>query len=177
MKSYEFLNILQAHCQSPASPSTIQSFDKELAKPTQEKLFLKNVPTLQKNKKRHAQPNTDRQKSKRPMTLKLNTDNGLQRRTDRTPAANSVLPQLAVTCKIEDECYYQTLVLGDSEVLRNRQLRQHAKRYIGNDSNPNPNNCTPPFLSLTLSTFLLTKESATVYELAAIPQQTTFRCS
>ncbi len=29
--------ILQAHCQSPASPGTDQSFVKELAKPTQEK--------------------------------------------------------------------------------------------------------------------------------------------
>ncbi len=63
------------------------------------------------------------------MTLKLNTDNGLQRRVDRTPAANSLLPQLAVTCKIEAECYYQTFVQVDSEVLRNRQLRQHGKRY------------------------------------------------
>ncbi|MCB0486199.1 MAG: hypothetical protein KDC47_08385 [Flavobacteriaceae bacterium] len=62
------------------------------------------------------------------MTQKINTDNGLQGRPDRTPAGNSVLPQLAVTCKIEAECYYQTLVLVDSEVLRNRQLRQHAKR-------------------------------------------------
>ena len=43
--------------------------------------------------------------------------------------ANSVLPQLAVTCKIEAECSYQTFVQVDSEVLRNRQLRQHAKRY------------------------------------------------
>jgi hypothetical protein len=41
---------------------------------------------------------------------------------------NSVLPQLAVTCKIEAECYYQTFVQVDSEVLRNRQLRQHANR-------------------------------------------------
>ena len=63
------------------------------------------------------------------MTLKLNTDNGLQGLTDRTPAANSVLPQLAVTCKIEAECSYQTFVQVDSEALRNRQLRQHAKRY------------------------------------------------
>ena len=46
----------------------------------------------------------------------------------RKAAANSVLPQLAVTCKIEAECSYQTFVLGDSEVLRNRQLRQHANR-------------------------------------------------
>jgi len=29
--------ILQAHCQSPAKPSTAQGFVKELAKPTQEK--------------------------------------------------------------------------------------------------------------------------------------------
>lgn len=42
--------------------------------------------------------------------------------------ANSVLPQLAVTCKIEAECSYQTFVQVDSEVLRNRQLRQHANR-------------------------------------------------
>jgi len=63
------------------------------------------------------------------MTAKLNKDNGLQRWTDRRPTGNSVLPQLAMTCKIEAECSYQTLVLGDSEVLRNRQLRQHAKRY------------------------------------------------
>jgi hypothetical protein len=62
------------------------------------------------------------------MTRKLNTDNGLQRRWSRTPAANSVLPQLAVTCKIEAVCSYQTFVQVDSEVLRNRQLRQHAKR-------------------------------------------------
>jgi hypothetical protein len=41
---------LQAHCQSPTSQSSNQSFIKELAKPTQEKLFLKNFPTLQKNK-------------------------------------------------------------------------------------------------------------------------------
>lgn len=38
------------------------------------------------------------------MTLKLNTDNGLQRRAVRSPAANSVLPQLVLTCKIEAEC-------------------------------------------------------------------------
>jgi len=41
---------------------------------------------------------------------------------------NSVLPQLAVTCKIEAECSYQTFVQVDNKVLRNRQLRQHANR-------------------------------------------------
>ncbi len=48
---------------------------------------------------------------------------------DRRPAPNSVLPQLAVMCKIEAECSYQTFVQVDSEALQNRQLRQHANRY------------------------------------------------
>jgi len=46
-----------------------------------------------------------------------------------TPATNNVLPQLAVTCKIEAECYYQTFVQVDSEELQNRQLRQAPKRW------------------------------------------------
>jgi hypothetical protein len=110
---------------------------KELAKlaphlrePTQENLFLKIFPTLQKNKKRNAQPDTDRPKGKQTMTLKPNTDNGLQGRWTRTPAANSVLRQLAVTCKIEVECSYQTFVQVDSEVLRNPPLRQAQNRYV-----------------------------------------------
>ncbi len=47
---------LQAHCQSRTSQRTDQSFVKELAKPTQEKIVFKKFPTLQKNKKRNAQP-------------------------------------------------------------------------------------------------------------------------
>jgi len=63
------------------------------------------------------------------MTVKPNNDNGLQQWTDRRPTGNSVLPQLTVTCKMEAECSYETFVQVDSEVLRNRQLRQHANRY------------------------------------------------
>jgi hypothetical protein len=63
------------------------------------------------------------------MTRKLNIDKAYNDTVDRRPAGNSVLPQLAVTCKIEAECSYQTFVQIDSEVLRNRQLRQHANRY------------------------------------------------
>jgi hypothetical protein len=44
-------------------------------------------------------------------------------------AANIVLTQLAVTCKIESECPYQTFMQVDSEVLRNCQLWQHANRF------------------------------------------------
>ena len=72
---------MQAHCQSRTSQRTDQSFVKELAKPTQEKLFLKNFPTLQKNKKCNAQSNTT-------MTQKLNISNGLQGRTTRTTGYN-----------------------------------------------------------------------------------------
>jgi hypothetical protein len=48
--------ILQAHCQSRTSPRTIQSFVKELAKPTQVKIVFKKFPDPSKNKKRHPQP-------------------------------------------------------------------------------------------------------------------------
>ena len=70
-------------------------------------------------------PDTQADTKKRP---KLNKYYGLQTRWTRTPAGNSVLPQLAVTFKIEAECSYQTFVQVDNVVLRNRQLRQHANR-------------------------------------------------
>jgi hypothetical protein len=54
---------LQAHCQSRTSQPADQSFVKELAKPLQVKLFLKNFPTLPKNKKRNAQPNRQTKKT------------------------------------------------------------------------------------------------------------------
>lgn len=87
-----------------------------------DKIELKK-PSLPSENKKYATAQTNTTK-----TLKLNKDNGLQTRWTRTPAGNSVLPQLAVTCKIEAECSYQTFVQVDSEVLRNRQLRQHANR-------------------------------------------------
>jgi len=64
--------ILQAHCQSRTSPSTDQSFGKELAKPTQEKIELKKISSPSENKKYPtAQPDT---------TKKRSIDNGLQTR-------------------------------------------------------------------------------------------------
>ncbi len=39
---------LQAHCQSRTSQRTDQSFVKELAKPTQDKIVFKKFPKLQK---------------------------------------------------------------------------------------------------------------------------------
>ena len=108
---------------SRTSPSTDQSLQKSFHLSHPDKIELKKISSPSENKKYPtAQTNTTQ-------TVKLNNDNGLQTRWTRTPAGNSVLPQLAVTCKIETECYYQTFVQVDREVLRNRQLRQHAKRY------------------------------------------------
>jgi len=64
---------LQAHCQSPASQRTNQSFVKELAKPTQNEIGFKNFPALQKNKKRNRTADNS-------MTQQLDKDNGLQAR-------------------------------------------------------------------------------------------------
>ena len=109
---------------SRTSPSTDQSLQKSFHLSHPDKIELKKISFPSENKKYPtAQTNTIQ-----TMTVKLNNVNGLQTRWTRTPAANSVLPQLAVKCKIEAECFYQSFVQVDSEVLRNRQLRQHAKR-------------------------------------------------
>jgi len=49
--------------------------------------------------------------------------------TDRTPADNSTYPKVAVQWLNQALCFYQSLCLADSEVLRNRHLRVAAKRY------------------------------------------------
>ena len=54
------------------------------------------------------------------MTHKPNIDKAYSDTEERGPAGNSVLLQLAVTCKIEAECYYQTFVQVDGDLLRNR---------------------------------------------------------
>jgi ABC-type antimicrobial peptide transport system ATPase subunit len=93
--------------------------------PTGEKLFFKiSIPS--KNFK-IANPQTYT-KTFGQSVAKLNTEKGCKAQTTRTPGHNNVLPQLAMTCKLEAECSYQTFVQVDSVVLRNRQLRQHANR-------------------------------------------------
>jgi hypothetical protein len=110
---------------SSTRPSTDQSLQKSFHHSHADKIELKKISSPSENKKY----STAQTKTTQTMTKKLFNDNGLQTRWTRTPAGNSVLPQLAVTCKIEAECSYQTFVLVDSEVLQNRQLRQHTKRY------------------------------------------------
>jgi len=103
-------------------PPADQKCGKSVPAPTREK--FQNIFSSPSKKIKTPDTQTNPTKTEKP-----NNDNGLQTRWTRTPAGNSVLPQLAVTCKIEAECSYQTFVQVDSEVLRNRQLRQHAKRY------------------------------------------------
>mgnify|MGYP000963417176 CR=1 FL=1 len=93
--------------------------------PTREKLFFEISFPSKNFKNANTQSGTE---TFGQLVAKPNIDKDCKTRTTRTPACNSVLPQLAVKCKIEAESSYQTFVQVDSEVLRNRQLRQHAKR-------------------------------------------------
>ena len=47
----------------------------------------------------------------------------------RRSAANSTYPKVAVQWLNQALCFYQSLSLVDSEVLRNRHLRLAANRY------------------------------------------------
>ncbi len=114
--------ILQAHCQSRTSKHTDQSYVKELAKPTQDKIVFKKFPTLLKKIKNAPH-------SRHSMTQKLNIDNGLQGRTTRTTGYNSGFAKKRVQWLIEDSTSHQLLWYVDSLVLRNPLLRKAAKRY------------------------------------------------
>ena len=50
-------------------------------------------------------------------------------RTEIMPATNSTYPKVAVQWLNQTLCFYQSLCLADSEVLRNRHLRVAANRY------------------------------------------------
>jgi len=109
---------------SRARPSTDQSLQKSvLFSSPKRNSFFSSLPSVFYFFATH-----NRHKNSWTETAKTHTRQGLTMTEDRRPAYNSVLPQLAVTSKIEAECSYQTFVQVDSEVLRNRQLRQHAKR-------------------------------------------------
>jgi hypothetical protein len=105
---------------------TAQSLQKSLQVSQPNKNYFFKFPTLPKIFKT-ANAKADTTKS---AAQQNQADSDFPTRWTRTPAANSVLPQLAVKCKIEADCYYQHLCLVDSEVLQNRQLRQHANRWL-----------------------------------------------
>ena len=92
------------HTTATQGNHTNPSCGKSVPAPPSQNYFLK-LPPLLKFLKPPEQP---------PQTAKTYADSGLTMKVDRRPAANSVLPQLAVPCKIEAECYYQTFVQVDS---------------------------------------------------------------
>jgi hypothetical protein len=59
------LRILQAHCQSPTSQRSDQSFVKKLAKPKQERLFLKISQPFKKIKNATHNPTQTDKKANR----------------------------------------------------------------------------------------------------------------
>jgi len=112
------LQLAQANAQTKIS--------KELALPTQTKLFLKNFPTLQKKLKIHQ--HTARQ-TQHSMTRKLNTDKAYSDTVDSRPAGNSGFAKKRVQWLIEHSTSHQLLCYVDSFVLRNSLLRKAANRY------------------------------------------------
>jgi hypothetical protein len=50
--------------------------------------------------------------------------------TEEKTTANSTYPKVAVQWLNQALCFYQSLCLADSEVLRNRHLRVAANRYL-----------------------------------------------
>jgi hypothetical protein len=115
--------ILQAHCQSRTSQRTDQSFVKELAKPTQDKIVFKKFPTLLKKIKNATH-------SRHSITLKLNADNGLQGRWTRTTGYNSTYPKGGVSCSKDSFVVNQTLVFQIKFCGKSPALRVAANRYL-----------------------------------------------
>ena len=113
---------MQAHCQSPTSQRSNQSFVKELAKLTQRKIVLKKFPDPSKKIKSATH-------SRQTMTLKPNTDNGLQGWTTEHQLPTAVLRNGGFSAS------YDSFLVGSSAVLRlnfcakNPPLRKAAKRY------------------------------------------------
>ena len=94
--------------------------------PAREKLFFK-ISFPSKNFK-----NTNTQSDRKTfgqLVAKLNIDKDCKSRTTRTPGHNSTYKKLAVQWLNQALCFYQSLCLVDSAVLRNPPLRQAPKRY------------------------------------------------
>jgi hypothetical protein len=121
-------------------PHSVSSTFANRYKPTLQPKFAKELETLQPKKNYFFKspllnilktlPHNPTQKRNSTMTAKLNTDNGCNTQTTRTPACNSTYPKVAVKWLNQVQCFYQSLCLVVSEVLRNRHLRVAAKRYM-----------------------------------------------
>ncbi len=114
---------LQAHCQSRTSPSTDQSFVKELAKPTQRKIELKKISFPSENKKYPtAQPDTTK-------TMKRSIDNGLQTRWTEGQLITAPTKNWRFSASYDSFVVNQTFVLRMNICGKNRQLLVAANRY------------------------------------------------
>jgi hypothetical protein len=112
---------LQAHCQSHTSPSTDQSFVKELVKPTQDKIvFKKSDPSKKIKNATH---------SRHSMTRQHNNDNGLQTLGTNTTGYNSTYPKGGVSCSKDNFVVNQTLVFQNKFCGKSPALLVAAKRY------------------------------------------------
>ena len=114
--------ILQAHCQSRTSQHAVQSFVKELAKPTQDKIVFKKFPTLLKKIKNATH-------SRHGMTQKLNIDNGLQGRWTEGQLITAPTKNWRFSASYDSFVVAQTFVLRMNIYGKNRQLLVAAKRY------------------------------------------------
>jgi len=129
MKSPHTKNTL---LQAATSQPTNQSLQESVFSLTQEKIKNKKFPSLKKNKTsfhRTVQTLTDKALNENHYIksgCKLDTST---LRTDRRASGNIGLPQWGLTWLIQVECFYQSLCLVDSLVLRNPPLRQAEKRY------------------------------------------------
>ena len=113
--------ILQAHCQSRTSQHADQSFVKELAKPTQDKIVFKKFPTLLKKIKNATY-------SRHIMTQKLNIDNGLQGRRTEGQLITAPIKNWRFSASYDSFVVNQTFVLRMNICGKNRQLLVAANR-------------------------------------------------
>jgi len=113
--------ILQAHCQSRTSQYAVQSFVKELAKPTQDKIVFKKFPDPSKKIKNATH-------SRHSMTQKLNIDNGLQGRRTEGQLITAPTKNWRFSASYDSFVVQQTFVLRMNICGKNRQLLVAANR-------------------------------------------------
>jgi len=116
---------LQAHCQSPTSQRNSQSFVKELANPTQDKIVFKKFPSPSEKIKNATHNPTKNSWTK---TAKIHITNNLTRTKDRRPACNTGLAKVAVKCFYDSLVGNQTVVHLINFCGENRHLRQARNR-------------------------------------------------
>jgi hypothetical protein len=116
---------LQAHCQSPTSQRNSQSFVKELANPTLDKIVFKKFPSPSEKIKNATHNPTKNSWTK---TAKTHITNNLTRTKDRRPACNTGLAKVAVKCFYDSLVGSQTVVHLINFCGENRHLRQARNR-------------------------------------------------